>query len=67
MVTSELNQSNHVTNRQYNFGQPILKEGIPTGFKLKTSKLVQTVRNKNNQLSKSSQENVSLRKLCKTD
>ena len=44
MATLEFNQSNHVTNRQCNFDQPILMEGIPTGFKLKTSKLVKTVR-----------------------
>ena len=43
MVTSELSQSNHVTNRQCNFDQPILMEGIPTEFKLKTSKFVKAV------------------------
>ena len=35
MVTSEFNKSNYVTNRQCDFVQPILMEGIPTGFKLK--------------------------------
>ena len=35
MVTPELNQSNYVTNRQRDFGQPISMERIPTGFKLK--------------------------------
>ena len=37
MVTPEHNQSNHVTNRQGDFGQPILMEGIPTELKLKIS------------------------------
>ena len=37
MATSERNQSNHVTNRQRDFGQPMFMEGIRTWFKLKTS------------------------------
>ena len=36
MVTLELKQSNHVTIRQCIFDQPILMEGIPTRFRLKT-------------------------------
>ena len=38
MVTSELNQSNFVTNRQcdLDFGQPILVEEITTRFTLNT-------------------------------
>ena len=49
MVTSELSQSNHVTNRQCYFGQSILMEGIPTGFKLKTLENLLKLLEKQNQ------------------